>query len=164
MNGTCIKEKLENIESEADAQFRYLIEISKISNGKVLNYDANSGTARLLLQRDVGNDTAHQSNHYLQTVSVSINVNGEVVNITTEGEENVPGLLFEDKDAFGNSARLFVVKEKISYDEYNIEQYLTVVTQDSKTSCTLRLSQYNSHGRVLTDEVFGFFRFSPDGK
>jgi hypothetical protein len=27
-----------------------------------------------------------------------------------------------------------------------------------------RLSMYNYHGRVLTDDVFGVFKFSPDGK
>ncbi len=43
-------------------------------------------------------------------------------------------------------------------------QFLMVNTSDDKTSCTLRLSMYNLHGKVLTDDVFGVFKFSPDGK
>ena len=164
LNDTCIQEKLETLQLDAGSQFRYLTEISKISHGKVLNYNADSGIAQLLLHREVGNLSTYQTDHYLQTVSVAINQNGDVVNSTIENEENVNGLLFQDEDGFGQSARLFVVKEKIARDEYNVEQYLTVVTKDSKTSCTLRLSQYNSHGRVLTDAIFGFFKFSPDGR
>ena len=99
-----------------------------------------------------------------QTVSLSISPSGEVLNTTIELDENVNGLLFQDIDNFGNSARLFIHKELVFQDEYRIEQYLTVVTKNDKTSCTLRLSQFNSHGRVLTDDTFGIFKFSPDGR
>ena len=45
------------------------------------------------------------------------------------------------------------------------EQYLTVNTSNTKTSCTLRLNMFNNiHGKVLTDDIFGILKFSPNGK
>ena len=163
-NHSCIEEKLAELEANADSKFHYLTEISKISDGKILDYNVNTGIAQLLLHREVGNMSTYQIDHYLQTISVAISENGKVLTSTIENEEYISGLLFQDTDSFGNSARLFSKKVQILHDEYAIEEYLTVVTKDDKTSCTLRLSQFNSHGRVLTDENFGFFKFSPDGR
>ena len=45
------------------------------------------------------------------------------------------------------------------------EQYLTVNTSNAQTSCTIRLNMYsNIHGKVLTDDIFGILKFSPNGK
>ena len=45
------------------------------------------------------------------------------------------------------------------------EQYMTVNTSNAQTSCTLRLHMYgNIHGKVLTDDIFGVLKFSPNGK
>ena len=45
-------------------------------------------------------------------------------------------------------------------------QLLTVNTTNAQTSCTMNLNMFgNIHGRVMTDpDVFGTFKFSPDGK
>ena len=164
INNTCVEEKMTEIESEARSKFHFLAEMSKINDGKVLDYNLDTGIAKILLHREVGNISTHEVDHYIQTVSVLIHPSGEVLNTTIDQEENVNNLLFQDADSSGNSARLFIKKERFFQDEYYIEQYLTVVTKDEKTSCTLRLSQFNSHGRVLTDDTFGVFKFSPDGR
>ena len=53
----------------------------------------------------------------------------------------------------------------LTENDYGDEQYLTVNTSDAKTSCTIRLHMYsNIHGKVLTDNIFGTLKFSPDGK
>ena len=45
------------------------------------------------------------------------------------------------------------------------EEFLTVNTSNAQTSCTLKLNMYgNIHGKVMTDDTFGTFKFSPDGK
>ena len=153
---------------EAKSQFRHLFEISQISDGRVLGYAANSGTAQLLLHQETGisytKQNSYQVERYLHTVSVTVDQNGDVIKTDIDDEENITGVLFIDQDVSGISARLFVVKEEVADEQYIEEQYLTVVTKDSKTSCPLRLSKYNSHGRVMTDDVFGFFQFSPDGR
>ena len=164
INNTCVEEKMTELESEARSKFHFLAEMSEINNGKILDYNLDTGTAKILLHREVGNISTHEVDHYKQTISVLIHPSGEVLNTTIEQEENINGLLFQDVDSFGNSARLFIKKERFFQDEYYIEHYLTVVTKDEKTSCTLRLSQFNSHGRVLTDDTFGVFKFSPDGR
>jgi hypothetical protein len=46
----------------------------------------------------------------------------------------------------------------------NGDEFLTVNTMNTSTSCTMKLSAHIKHGAVLTDKVFGVFRFSPDGK
>ena len=43
------------------------------------------------------------------------------------------------------------------------EEYLTVSTNNTATSCTIRLSSKADHGKVITSTTFGSFRFSPDG-
>ena len=70
--------------------------------------------------------------------------------------EDISNVLMLDTHESGQTAMLLL-------DEWN-EQYLMVNTTNSRTSCTLRLSMYNHHGKVLTDDVFGVFKFSPDGK
>jgi hypothetical protein len=70
--------------------------------------------------------------------------------------EDISSVLMMDVHESGQTAMLIL-------DEWN-EQYLMVNTSNSMTSCTLRLSMYSHHGRVLTDDVFGVFKFSPDGK
>ena len=164
LNDTCIQGKMADLEMEAISQFQFHAGISKISNGKVLSYNEDTGLAQLLLHRQVGNLTSYQIDHYLQTVSVSISSSGEVSDSIMLEEEQVDGLLFHDVDGSGNSARLFSKKELMYPHEYYTEQYLTIVTKNDKTSCTHRLSQFNSHGRILTDSTFGFFQFSPDGR
>jgi hypothetical protein len=162
INDTCIEEQMSELESEATSQFHFLAEMSTINNGQILDYNVDTGIAKILLHREVGNLSTYQVDHYLQTVSIAIHSSGEISNTTIVEEENVNDLLFQDVDSSGNSARLFIKKEHFFQDEYYVEQYLTVVTKDEKTSCTLRLSQFNSHGRVLTDDTFGVFKFSPD--
>ena len=165
LNDTCIQGKMADLEIEAISQFQFHAGISKISNGKVLSYNEDTGLAQLLLHRQVGNLTSYQIDHYLQTVSVSISSSGEVSDsIMLEEEQVDDGLLFHDVDGSGNSARLFSKKELMYPHEYYTEQYLTIVTKNDKTSCTHRLSQFNSHGRILTGSTFGFFQFSPDGR
>jgi len=46
------------------------------------------------------------------------------------------------------------------------EEYLTVNTSNSATSCTVRLSHVGGHGNVIStkDKVFGFMGFSGDGQ
>ena len=166
VNDTCVLEKLDELKAEASSKFRFLSELSQITDGRILNYNASSGHGQLLLHRKVENLKDYQVNHFIQTLSISVcTVHGEITSTSLISEENVNGLLFEDIDSnSGNSARLFLKKESTSHGAYSNEQYLTVVTKDDKTSCTLRLSQFNSHGRVLTDGTFGVFKFSPDGR
>ena len=166
INDTCIREKMEELNVEASSKYRFLSELSHITGGRILKYNASSGNGEVLLHRKVEDLDHYKINHYIQTISFSVcTVHGELKSSSLISEENVDGLLFEDTDvSSGNSARLFMKKEPTLPGEYSEEQYLTVVTKDDKTSCTLRLSQFNSHGRVLTDPTFGVFKFSPDGR
>ena len=166
INDTCILEKMEELNVEASSKYRFLSELSHITDGRILKYNASSGNGEVLLYRKVEDLDNYQINLYIQTISISVcTVHGELKSSSLISEENVNGLLFEDtNDSSGNSARLFLKKEPTLHGEYSEEQYLTVVTKDDKASCTLRLSQYNSHGRVLTDPTFGVFKLSPDGR
>ena len=166
INDTCVIEKFEELKVEANSKYRFLAEMSHITDGRILKYNASSGHGEVLLHRKVENLDNYLIDHYIQTVSISVcPVHGELRSSSVIEEESVNGLLFEDVDInSGNSARLFLKNEPSSHGNYVEEQYLTVVTKDDKTSCTLRLSQFNSHGRVLTDATFGVFRFSPDGR
>ena len=166
INDTCVVQKLSELKLDASSKYRFLAEMSQITDGRILNWNESSGNGELLLHRKIKNLDDYQVNHYIQTVAISVcPERGELKSSSLISEENVDGLLFEDVDTFsGNSARLFLKKETSFNGEHLHEQYLTVITKDDKTSCTLRLSQFNSHGRVLTDATFGVFKFSPDGR
>ena len=131
-----------------------------------MSYDKESGMVQLLLDVDSGSLSTYQVKYSLVNVSVQMFSDGNFNSNIENTEEMITGLLFSDYDPIDKtSATLFEVREEgFSTSLERREQYLTVITKDAKTSCTLRLSQYNSHGHVLTDDVFGIFKFSPCGR
>jgi hypothetical protein len=87
---------------------------------------------------------------------VVIDANNVVIE---KGEmEEKPDILFYD---LNKELGLYA---EISVDDDDGEYYLTVDTDKTGTSCTLKLSTHADHGPVLVDREFGVFRFSPDGK
>ena len=83
---------------------------------------------------------------------------GQLVNVNEGALRVMDGMqLMDSHSKTGSSAILFI--------NQNGEQYLTVNTSNAQTSCTLRLNMYgNIHGKVMTDDIFGALKFSPDGK
>lgn len=161
INDTCIDLKFEELHRVFNERFKNVAETPALNYARVLDqkFDEILGETTYDVsvrwsKADVANSRTRK---YTRTFSLTAQEH-ELVS-TVEGPltvmDNVQLMDFHKES--GASAQL-------SVNEYG-EQYLTVNTSNAQTSCTLRLNMYsNIHGKVLTDDIFGTFKFSPDGK
>ncbi|XP_059080584.1 acylamino-acid-releasing enzyme-like isoform X2 [Tigriopus californicus] len=150
LNHTCVGEQLDLLAETSERQFNKVFQTPILRDAWIDNTPA---------YHEVQIQTLWAMNN-LQKMSV------ELYRDTLQVDQN--------NDVFARTGMVHL-NNAILYDRFdenltamitmeNDEEYLTVETDNSRTTCTLRLSAYNVHGSVMRSAPFAKFRFSPDGQ
>ena len=151
LNDTCIDLKFKELSEHFDPIFQEISQIPNYDFAQILSPNA------VHVRWTRADDGKRRS--YSRTLNFEIHEKGGQHIHVDEGALRVmDGLqLMDFHTGSGSSAHLYI--------NDNGEQYLTVNTSNAQTSCTLRLNMYsNLHGKVMSDDIFGTLKFSPNGK
>lgn len=160
LNDTCIDLKFKELEEQFDQVFGDISQIPNYEFAQEVGHvhdalDPEKVVFDVSVRWSRADDGKRRT--YTRTFHLTSD-GGQLVNVNEGALRVMDGMqLMDSHSKTGSSAILFTNE--------NGEQYLTVNTSNAQTSCTLRLNMYgNIHGKVMTDDIFGALKFSPDGK
>jgi hypothetical protein len=161
LNDTCIDLKFEALHNDYQTAFQHVVEQPTLNHAQVVGHDHIPGSEAVQYNVQVrwttGNVVNGRYRRYMRKYTLNES-NRDLIDVTEGSLRSMDNVqLMDTHHGSGATAEL-------SMNDYG-EQYLTVNTSQAQTSCTLRLNMYaNIHGKVMTDDIFGVFKFSPDGR
>ena len=160
LNDTCIDLKFKELEDQFEQIFEDISKVPDYQFAQEISHAHDSlDHEKIVFDVSVRWTRADSGKRrtYARTFHLTSD-NGQLVNVNEGALRVMDGMQLMDSHAQTGSSAILFINE-------NGEQYLTVNTSNAQTSCTLRLNMYgNLHGKVMTDDIFGILKFSPDGK
>jgi len=157
VNDTCVGNNFDQLHSNVHNALEKIAGFRTYNYARILSYKSNEVQVLTLFSR--GNLKQNSHMKHKQTLRVrkleeeySTPQVSEVDNL-----EDVSNVLFYDVNNRGQTAKIYYDSRESS------DLYLMVNTTNTGSACIEKLPKNIIHGRILTDDVFGFFKISPDG-